>query len=433
MIPKPSRAAATLGGIMFAAQCFGSPQDFQFNKLDLRLLDDVNILDRHLDDNGFVYADRETNSYIQAFAARLLGGKPVPERVQYHVRVLRDATVEAFGFPNGSIYISTGMLSALETEGQMVLILAREIAHVADRHQYLTNRVARNRATLGYAAAAADPLFGYFIIQSLAGRWVYGNGYSRGMENEADRDGLDMTTAAGYDAQSAVHAFELLEERLEPELPDTPYRSHENLEKRIGSMRVLIASTPSSGRGAATDSDYLAHVANAVCYNIGADLESRRVRTALARAERLVNWKPDRPEYTVLLADAYRGLGAKTSAPTKEELSFGGGYDRRQLLRLTPEEEQAKLLAKRGGPDVMKANEAAAEKLYLDAIARQPSLPAAHRGLGMLYQMESRNEDAAREFRRYLELAPADAVDRLRVQRRLAQLDKIREQPSEKR
>jgi tetratricopeptide (TPR) repeat protein len=147
----------------------------------------------------------------------------------------------------------------------------------------------------------------------------------------------------------------------------------------------------------------------------------------VARAQLLVDWKPERPEYRVLLADAFRELGAETAEPTKEELSFGGTSDRRQLLRMTPEEEQAKLLSRPGGAAVKKANEATAEKLYLEAITQQSSLPAAYRGLGMLYQDQSRNAEAAREFRRYLELVPADAPDRLRIERRLDRLRAAKE------
>jgi len=277
--------------------------------------------------------------------------------------------VQAFALPNGPVYISTGMLSALETEGQMALVLAREIAHVAGRHQYRKKRLARDKAIMQIAASPFGA--GQLLMASLAWRWASGDGYGSVMENEADRDGLDATMAAGYDARSAARVFVLLDENLEFEPLASPYRRHDNLDRRVKSMRKLAGSVPASGRGGALESDYFSHVANAMCYSIGADLESRRARTALARAQRLVNWMPERAEYRVLLADAYRELGAKTSEPTKEELSFGG-YDRRPLMRMTPEEEQAKLLAKRGGADVKKANETAAERLYPEAIARQP-------------------------------------------------------------
>jgi tetratricopeptide (TPR) repeat protein len=218
----------------------------------------------------------------------------------------------------------------------------------------------------------------------------------------------------------------MLDEKLEVELLATTYRSHEKIEKRIRALRELIGSGPSANSGSAgSGGDYLAHVAGAVCYNIDADLGSRRARTALARAQRLVSWQSERAEYVALLADAFRELGAKTAEPTPKELTYSGNIDRRDLeQKTTPEEEQAKWLFRPGGPAVKAAHEAAAEKSYLEAIRRDAGFAPAHRGLGMLYQKQVRAEDAIREFRRYLELAPADALDRLRIQRRIEELSK---------
>ena len=405
----------------------GNPRDFQFRSIDLRLLGEVNALDRHIEEGGFVYPDRGLTAYLQAIAQRLLGSRPAPEHVEYRVRVLRDPTPQAFGFPNGSIYLSTGMLAALRTEAQLASILGREIAHVGDRHQYLHHRQVRKQAVIGSALGVAAVPFitipPLFLQQSAAGQWIYRGGYGEKMESEADRDGLALTAAAGYDPQSAARAFQRLDERLEIEPLATLYQDHDKIEQRVQELRKLAAPLPSPVPDAGTEDDYLSHAADAVCHSVGADLESRRPRAALAHANRLVTWKPQRPEYRVLLADAFRELGAGSSQPTSRELTS----DRLRFLKMTPQEEQAELLSKPGGAEMLKANQAAAERQYREAIAQQPSLPAAHRGLGMLYQEQSRNADAAREFSRYLELAPPDALDRLRIQRRLDQLSPAKE------
>ncbi len=423
MILKSFPLGAAVLNCLLLTPGYGNPRDFQFKSIDLRLLGEVNALDRHLEEGGSVYPDRELTAYLQAIAQRLVGSRPAPEYVEYHVRVLRDPTAQAFGFPNGSIYLSTGMLAALRTEAQIASVLGREIAHVAARHQYLHHREVRKQAIIATAVGlAAVPLVTIppLLLQSAAGQWIYRGGYGEKMESEADRNGLALMAAAGYDPQSAARAFQRLDEKLEIEPLATLYQDHDKIDQRLKELRKLAASLPSPAPDAGTEDDYLPHIADAVCYSIGAGLESRRPRTALARANRLVMWKPQRPEYRVLLADAFRELGAKSSEP---ELTS----DRRHFQRMTPQEEQAELLSKPGGVEMQKANRAAAERLYLEAIAQQPSLPAAHRGLGMLYQEQSKNADAAREFRRYLELAPADALDRLRIERRLDQLSPAKE------
>lgn len=121
-----------------------------------------------------------------------------------------------------------------------------------------------------------------------------------------------------------------------------------------------------------------------------------------------------------LLADAYSGLGARTVKPDGEELtSHGKKENRKRLLKETPEEEQEQLASLTDGQRTLTENRAKAESLYQQAIRRAPQLAEPHRGLGMLYDEESRKPDAAAEYRAYLNLAPADAVDRLRIERRL--------------
>lgn len=69
-----------------------------------------------------------------------------------------------------------------------------------------------------------------------------------------------------------------------------------------------------------------------------------------------------------------------------------------------------------------KNNQAKAEEIYRSTIEKNPTSAGAHRGLGMLYEDQDRFEDAAREFRKYLELAPPDAADRLRIEGRIKKL-----------
>jgi len=161
-------------------------------------------------------------------------------------------------------------------------------------------------------------------------------------------------------------------------------------------------------------------VAPAITYNIQADLNGRRARTALVRARKLERWKPDSPAYHVLVADAYRSLGAKSGLPSDEELSrHGQAEHRKRYFSMTEQEEEKELLAKANGAEQQRSNFAKAEKTYLDTIASNPDFPEGHRGLGFLYERQTRRDDAAKEYRRNLELAPADAMDRMRIEGRL--------------
>ena len=63
-------------------------------------------------------------------------------------------------------------------------------------------------------------------------------------------------------------------------------------------------------------------------------------------------------------------------------------------------------------------NTAAAQTAFETALNEDPSLPAAHRGLGMVYVLQGRNDAAKAEYEKYLLLAP-DAPDADQIKRLL--------------
>ncbi|NIW00060.1 hypothetical protein GWN26_13435, partial [Candidatus Saccharibacteria bacterium] len=62
------------------------------------------------ENNGLIYPDQELEDYLNQVAARL---KPqsVPEGLVIRVKVIKNAYLNAFAYPNGIIYIHTGLLA----------------------------------------------------------------------------------------------------------------------------------------------------------------------------------------------------------------------------------------------------------------------------------------------------------------------------------
>jgi Tfp pilus assembly protein PilF len=61
----------------------------------------------------------------------------------------------------------------------------------------------------------------------------------------------------------------------------------------------------------------------------------------------------------------------------------------------------------------------AAQAAFASALQLDPSLPSAHRGMGMVYVLLGKNSEAKAEYARYLELAP-DAPDKEQINRVLS-------------
>jgi beta-barrel assembly-enhancing protease len=425
--------ALTLFAICAAAEK-RSANDFKFGELEEKLLQEVEAVDRQFDKKGLVFTDPALDAWLDGVAKPLVNAAGTPERVKWRFRVLRDPSINAFALPNGSIYVHTGMLSVLENDAQLAGVLAHEITHVTNRHTFEQYRSYRKKSVALHVLAAVSAYVPTGSARALGSVWgsavraaaetaslvvaLSVIGYSRELEREADEVAVDRVAAAGYDAMQIPRTFQLLEEKLEVEPYVTFYRDHPKLETRVKYTTELAkAKVPATARPVGGAS-YLAMVSGAMRYNIQADIDSRRMRTAVARAQRLVDFKPD-AENTFLLAEAYRSLGPRPPKPDKQELSDVGKTDaRRSLAKHTIEEEDRTLAAKPLGAQARQANRDRAEALYKKLQDDQPGFADSYRGLGFLYEEEGRAADARAAYRKYLELAPA-APDRLRIERRI--------------
>ena len=436
----PLWCAPVLSGVIFSisppiARAQQNPAaNFKFTKDDLKFLNEANAIDSALEAKGLVLHDPGIQAYINAVGNRVVAGRPVPDKVTFRFFVLRDPEANAFSLANGSVYVKTGLLGLLDNEAQLASVLSHETAHVYDRHAYLENRDRGNKSLAmdiilaaaawvpgGYAgwlaSAAATNVSDLILVES-----VYG--YSRENEQQADSDGIAAMAASGYNPHAMAAAFELLDQdsTLEYEPRPTFYHDHPKLKEReAAALQYADAHTPVNAQ-IGSEQDYVNAVIPAIVSDAEDDLEIRKPRSAVARATRLVNASPTNPEYQMLLGEAYRQLGAKTTEPTEEELTHRGeATQRKQMLYMSEEQEQQKLLSTDQGRATSKQNQAAAEKLFLSVIQEEPDAAIVYRELGFLYEDEGRYPDAAANYQDYLNRLPPNSLDRYRIERRIAQ------------
>gem|GEM_PF-5637642 len=109
------------------------------------------------------------------------------DRPMARVYVVEDAVAGAHTFPDGAIYLTTGMMAHTQNEDQLAMILSHEIIHYKRRHAL---------AALNHSRSTA-PLNPGEIRQDLAM-------FLHAAEQEADREGLVLMQQAGFCAQTAV-------------------------------------------------------------------------------------------------------------------------------------------------------------------------------------------------------------------------------------
>jgi predicted Zn-dependent protease len=334
--------------------------------------------------------------------------------------VIRDPTLNAFALPTGKIYVHTGLLSRLDNEAQLAMILGHEMTHVTHRHALSVQRDAQNKQTLygvlgataatGVAATTAPrgrdggstagaamlgPTAGTIVGLGLQLAAVASiNGYGRALERDADDGGMQNLVRAGYDPKEAPKVFELLrsESRDRGSLETFFFGSHPKLTERIETTRELVATRyaqAAANPAAVRDTeDFQVRMRSVVRENAAEDIRAGRFAVAQRQLDRVLAVTPRDPVAHMYYGDLHR-------------LQSQGARDAAQKAR----------------------SEGLALAAYEQAAALDLTLPEPYRQLGFLYYQQKQNAHARDAFRKYLALKP-EAPDAKRIKEYLVELDR---------
>jgi len=409
-------------------------EQFKFGEVDLEVLAQADMLDVRLERDGLVLADEASNAYLRRIGTALIPQGLALERVRWNFRALRDPQPNAFALPNGSIYVTTGLMTLVDNESQLAAVLAHELTHVMRRHTYLENRSMRKKfltmnvmamvgslapmSVVGAVIMAVTTVAPFIMVAT-----IYG--YSRDLEREADLKGIDMMISAEYAPEEMVNVMKLLDKDIEGENIRLFYNDHPALDERIKYMssylggradRVTHQMELNRERAA-----YFRNVEPVMRHDIQLAINAGRARSAVYLAQRLVDFESD-SENLFWLGESYRALGPRAPQLTEKQLTNSAKKDAsKKREKQTVEEEERELLATPAGQENWKKHQQLAEDFYKRALNAENPTPLAHRGLGMLYEKLERRSDAAVEYEKYLELSPS-ASDRGRIQRRIETL-----------
>jgi len=175
---------------------------------------------------------------------RLLSA-PKPARWTVHpfrFQVLNSDIVNAFALPDGSVYITRGLLQRLTGEDDVVAVLAHEIGHVVLRH---TARAFESEAKGNIVLWVLGNLVGDDLTNDLAGaaNVLFQLNFSREHESQADAFGFVLSCAAGYDSDGFRRVFELFKNMDQDSTPEF-LRTHPLAGRRIEQLQGLGCRFP---------------------------------------------------------------------------------------------------------------------------------------------------------------------------------------------
>ena len=331
-----------------------------------------------INNSGLLYEDAGLKAYLDDVAKKLQAYTHSPD-ISFDIKVINDPNLNAFAFPNGVIYIHTGVLSRLDNEAQLAALLAHEMTHCTHRHSLRVIKSINDHP--GYMAAVRQSLKKIAMVQDLArilgvnGSMAAVTGYTREFEAEADRVGLDLIVKAGYDPAQVLNLFEHLRQEIEIEGIEEPFffGTHPSVEQRIENASRWLATEYSGRKAGIKNSEiFRTRLSKLVLDNARLDLRMGRFYVARKGAEKYLRQNPYDAGAYYLLGEIYRQQGRQVD--TQKAITH-----------------------------------------YEKAIALDPTFSAPHKAMGLIHYKGGKRRLAQKFFESCLVLAP-DAPDKAYIQ-----------------
>jgi predicted Zn-dependent protease len=366
--------------------------------------------EQKLNKKGRLYQDPLLEEYLNNVARRLTPPEVEEAGIPIRVRILQDPSLNAFAYPNGALYIHTGLLARVENEAQLATIVGHEMTHVINRDAVRNYRDTRNKvilanigaiaASIGLSAVAGDQtrrgnaVSGAVISQTAnvmlglglqLGLLAAVNGYGRGLEDQADAGAMRLLARAHYDLREAPKVHQLLLDRYgDPSrLENFFFGNHSRNQERIANYEHMLGTEYAQVAQAPdlmTNSEQFQRRTRAlVRENAVLDVEAGRFGTAKAALERVIALAPTDAKAYFYLGELYR------------------------KQRKDPADVDNAIAA------------------YQKAAECDPSYAEPQRSLGLLYYTSGNKAEARQAFERYLQLKP-NAEDRQQLREYLLEL-----------
>ena len=184
---------------------------------------------------------------VRGIASRLIPVtsvfRPDAPNWRWESNVITSDELNAWCMPGGKIAVYTGLIYKLNiTDDELAAVMGHEIAHALREH----GREKAGQATgIGIAAAIGGAVGAYYGIDANVGQTVLGavgelafmRPNSRGMEQEADRMGVELAARAGYDPRAAISLWEKMG-RVSGGQPPQWLSTHPSNQSRIADLKA---------------------------------------------------------------------------------------------------------------------------------------------------------------------------------------------------
>ena len=210
------------------------------------------------------YNDPALQAYVSGIGMKMAKASERPN-LPWEFHVVNDASVNAFALPGGFIFVTRGLMTAINDEAELATVVGHEIGHVTNRHsvqQMSKAELAQVGLGIGSILSSDVAKLAGLASQGLSLLFLK---YSRDAENQADKAGFRYALNANYNVSEMANVFQTLDRMSQasgggklPEWLSThpdPGTRVQNTEQRLDTLSRSLANTITNR------DDYLQHIA----------------------------------------------------------------------------------------------------------------------------------------------------------------------------
>lgn len=187
---------------------------------------------------------RCTNPTLRKQTDLLLARLVDPSKISYelHLTIVDIDQFNAYALPGGEIVVFRPLLQATKNSDELAGVLAHEAQHVLLRHT--TKSLLRDLSLAALVGAIFGDVTGIGALVIQTAQTLSTLQYSRGMEEQADEEGVRLLEQARFNPAGMIYFFETLQGR-EGRLNIPAYLStHPQTEERIAKLNALLRRAP---------------------------------------------------------------------------------------------------------------------------------------------------------------------------------------------
>jgi len=138
-----------------------------------------------------------------------------PSKLRFQFFVVKQKEMNAFALANGVIVVNSGVFRFVENEAQLAFLLGHEIEHAIQEHTWRQMQYHKKKLMALRLGGIFASSMGYGDIGNLANmiEGAVRAGYSRNLENQSDRLGLELMVQGGYDPREAPRMWKVMAQK----------------------------------------------------------------------------------------------------------------------------------------------------------------------------------------------------------------------------